>query len=88
MTELNPIIKMEARNLNFHYGANDALKNINVAVKERQITALIGSLKAAALWSEVSEPLHANALGLTLGQQAAPLYRPGAGRSTRGHLDG
>ncbi len=69
MTELNPIIKMEARNLNFHYGANDALKNINVAVKERQITALIGSLKAAALWSEVSERLHANALGPTLRQR-------------------
>ncbi len=88
MTELNPIIKMEARNLNFYYGGNHALKNINVVVKERQITAHIGSLKAATLWSEVSEHLRANALGLTLGQQAAPLYRAGAGWSTRGHLDG
>ncbi len=88
MTELNPIIKMEARNLNFYYGANHALKDINIVAEERQLTALIGILKAAALWSEVSEHLRANALGLTLGQQAAPLYRAGAGWSTRGHLDG
>jgi phosphate transport system ATP-binding protein len=158
MTELNPMIKMETRKLNFYYGANHALKDINIVIKERQITALIGpsgcgkstflrtlnrlnelipetrvegtvaldgqdiyqrgtdvvslrqrvgmvfqrpnpfpksifeniafgprvlgvrmkreieekveeSLKAAALWPEVSDRLHANALGLTLGQQ-------------------
>jgi phosphate transport system ATP-binding protein len=150
--------KIEARKLNFYYGVNHALKDINIVIKERQITALIGpsgcgkstflrtlnrlnelipdtrvegtvtldgqdiyqrdtdvvslrqrvgmvfqrpnpfpksifeniafgprvlgihsklkleekveqSLKAAALWPEVSERLHSNALGLTLGQQ-------------------
>jgi phosphate transport system ATP-binding protein len=158
MTELNPMIKMETRKLYVYYGANHALKDINIVIKERQITALIGpsgcgkstflrtlnrlnelipetrvegtvaldgqdiyqrgtdvvslrqrvgmvfqrpnpfpksifeniafgprvlgvrmkreieekveeSLKAAALWPEVSDRLHANALGLTLGQQ-------------------
>ena len=158
MTELNPRIKMETRGLHFYYGTNRALKDINLIVKEGQITALIGpsgcgkstflrtlnrlnelipetrvegtvtldgediyrestdvvslrqrvgmvfqrpnpfpkslfenvafgprvlgiltkreieekveeSLKAAALWPEVSDRLHANALGLTLGQQ-------------------
>ena len=158
MTELAPIIKMEARGLDFYYGSVQALKNINIVIRERQITALIGpsgcgkstflrtlnrmneliphtriegivtldgqdiyqsntdvvslrqrvgmvfqrpnpfpksifenaafgprvlgvqskreikesvekSLKAAALWSEVSEQLHTNALDLTLGQQ-------------------
>ncbi len=158
MTELNPVTKIEVRNLNFYYGANHALKDINIVIKERQITALIGpsgcgkstflrtlnrlnelipytrvegtvaldgqdiyqpgtdvvslrqrvgmvfqrpnpfpksifeniafgprvlgirtkreveekveeSLKAAALWPEVSDRLHIDALGLTLGQQ-------------------
>jgi phosphate transport system ATP-binding protein len=42
MTELSLITKMEARKLNFYYGANRALKNINIVIKECQITALIG----------------------------------------------
>ncbi|MBQ8348521.1 MAG: phosphate ABC transporter ATP-binding protein [Ruminococcus sp.] len=33
---------MEAKNMNLWYGANHALKNINIALPERQITALIG----------------------------------------------
>jgi phosphate transport system ATP-binding protein len=158
MTESNPAVKMEIRELHFYYGANHALKNINIVIRERQITALIGpsgcgkstflrtlnrlneliphtrvegtitldgqdiyqpgvdvvslrqrvgmvfqrpnpfpksifenvafgprvlgvrtkreiegkveqSLKAAALWPEVSDRLHINALGITLGQQ-------------------
>jgi len=158
MTEFSPITKIEARELNFYYGTTQALKNINIIIRERQITALIGpsgcgkstflrslnrmndlfphtrtegtvlldgqdiyqpgtdvvslrqrigmvfqrpnpfpksilenvafgprvlgihskiemeekveqSLKAAALWSEVSNRLHTNALELTLGQQ-------------------
>jgi phosphate transport system ATP-binding protein len=149
---------MEIRGLHFYYGSNHALKNINIVIRERQITALIGpsgcgkstflrtlnrlneliphtriegtvmldgqdiyqpgtdvvslrqrvgmvfqrpnpfpksifenvafgprvlgartkreieekveqSLKAAALWPEVSDRLHINALGITLGQQ-------------------
>ncbi|HMK76588.1 MAG TPA: phosphate ABC transporter ATP-binding protein PstB [Thermodesulfobacteriota bacterium] len=158
MTESNPPLKMEVQGLHFYYGSNHALKNINIVIRERQITALIGpsgcgkstflrtlnrlnelipqtriegtvrldgediyqpgtdvvslrqrvgmvfqrpnpfpksifenvafgprvlgvrtkskieekveqSLKAAALWPEVSDRLHINALGLTLGQQ-------------------
>jgi len=158
MTELNPTTKMETRKLDFYYGANHALKDINIVIKECQITALIGpsgcgkstflrtlnrlneliphtrvegtvtldgqdiyqratdvvslrqrvgmvfqrpnpfpknifeniafgprvlgmhskieieekveqSLKSAALWPEVSDRLHTNALNLTLGQQ-------------------
>lgn len=158
MTELNAVLKMEVKGLHFYYGSNHALKNINIVIRERQITALIGpsgcgkstflrtlnrlnelipqtriegtvtldgqdiyeprmdvvslrqkvgmvfqrpnpfpksvfenvafgprvlgvrtrreiedrveqSLKAAALWPEVLDHLHINALGLTLGQQ-------------------
>jgi phosphate transport system ATP-binding protein len=42
MPESSPIIKMEARNLNFYYGSNRALKEITIAIRDRQITALIG----------------------------------------------
>ena len=35
-------IKMKAEDLNFFYGAFQALKNIHLEVKERQITSLIG----------------------------------------------
>ena len=158
MTESGSTVKMETRGLHFYYGSTHALKNINIIIRERQITALIGpsgcgkstflrtlnrlnelipqtriegtvtldgqdiyqsgtdvvslrqrvgmvfqrpnpfpksifeniafgprvlgactkreieekveqSLKAAALWTEVSDRLHNNALGLTLGQQ-------------------
>ncbi|HSB04382.1 MAG TPA: ATP-binding cassette domain-containing protein, partial [Thermodesulfobacteriota bacterium] len=33
---------MEARSLNFYYGSNQALKDITLAIRDRQITALIG----------------------------------------------
>lgn len=33
---------IESKNMNLWYGANHALKNINIALPERQITALIG----------------------------------------------
>jgi phosphate transport system ATP-binding protein len=42
MTETNPPLKIETQGLHFYYGATHALKNINIAIKERQITALIG----------------------------------------------
>ncbi len=158
MMESKPIVKMEAKGLNFYYGATQALKGIDITIRTNQITALIGpsgcgkstflrvlnrmneliphtrtegtvtldgqdiyrpgvdvvslrqrvgmvfqrpnpfpksvyenvafgpkvlgidskdeigqkveqSLKAAALWPEVSNHLHSSALGLTLGQQ-------------------
>ena len=37
-----PTIKMESQGLNFYYGLFQALKGINIVVKECQITALIG----------------------------------------------
>ncbi|MGA2318835.1 MAG: phosphate ABC transporter ATP-binding protein PstB [Thermodesulfobacteriota bacterium] len=42
MTESGPTVKMETRGLHFYYGSNHALKNINIVVREHQITALIG----------------------------------------------
>ena len=42
MSESSSTAKMEARNLNFYYGSNRALKDITISIKERQITALIG----------------------------------------------
>lgn len=35
-------LKAEARNLNFYYGKNHVLKNINLPVARRKVTALIG----------------------------------------------
>jgi phosphate transport system ATP-binding protein len=42
MTEPNPGEKMEIQGLNFYYGSAQALQNINISIKDRQITALIG----------------------------------------------
>jgi phosphate transport system ATP-binding protein len=42
MTDSMPTIKMESKGLNFYYGLFQALKGINIVVKECQITALIG----------------------------------------------
>ena len=39
---VNGTTKALARNLNFHYGAYHALKNINIPIEEKQVTALIG----------------------------------------------
>ena len=35
MAESNPIIKMEAKGLNFYYGSFQALKDINIAIKDK-----------------------------------------------------
>jgi phosphate transport system ATP-binding protein len=40
LTALKP--KAEVKNLNFYYGSVHALKNINMVVPEKQVTALIG----------------------------------------------
>ena len=42
MITSNPAFKMETRELHFFYGPTHALKNINIHVQQRQITALIG----------------------------------------------
>jgi phosphate transport system ATP-binding protein len=42
MTESIFTVKMETRGLHFYYGPTHVLKNINISIKERQITALIG----------------------------------------------
>jgi phosphate transport system ATP-binding protein len=38
----NAAIKVRSRGLNFYYGANQALHDINLDIREKQITALIG----------------------------------------------
>jgi len=38
----SPQYKFEVRNLSFYYGAFNALKNINMVLHEKQVTALIG----------------------------------------------
>jgi phosphate transport system ATP-binding protein len=35
-------IRMEVKNLNFYYGSSQALKNINMPIYDRKVTALIG----------------------------------------------
>jgi phosphate transport system ATP-binding protein len=42
MTASSPTAKMETQGLHFYYGSTHALKNINIVIKECQITALIG----------------------------------------------
>ncbi len=45
MSPTGPVIgdiKAEARNLNFYYGTYKALKNINLPVADKKVTALIG----------------------------------------------
>lgn len=39
---MNEEIKISARNLNFYYGENHALKDINMDIKKNAVTALIG----------------------------------------------
>jgi phosphate transport system ATP-binding protein len=41
-TDDGSLLKAEAKNLNFYYSAVHALKNINVPIARRQVTALIG----------------------------------------------
>ena len=38
----HPALKAEARNLNFYYGEAKALKNINMPIYDKKVTALIG----------------------------------------------
>ena len=41
-TEQSPALKAQARNFNFFYGAVQALKNINMPIYDKKVTALIG----------------------------------------------
>lgn len=41
-TDIPAALKAEAKNFNFYYGTFQALKNLNVRVEEKKITALIG----------------------------------------------
>jgi phosphate transport system ATP-binding protein len=42
MSTEESMIKIQARNLNFYYGTNKALKNVNIDCHEKMVTALIG----------------------------------------------
>jgi len=41
-TELNKTVRIGVRNLDFYYGANKALKSINLDLPDRQVTGMIG----------------------------------------------
>jgi len=41
--------KIQVKNLNFYYGAFHALKDINLEIPERKVTAFIGPRAAASL---------------------------------------
>lgn len=41
-SSLDEIVKIECRDIDFHYGTNHALKNVNLQIAENRITALIG----------------------------------------------
>ena len=43
MVDSNPVLKMEAKELNFYYGSFQALKDIHIEIRVNQITALIGA---------------------------------------------
>ncbi len=56
---------------------------------KKQLSGIVEkSLRQATLWDEVKDRLHKSALGLSGGQQAAALYRPGAGSGAGSHPDG
>ena len=42
MTDLSVKPKMEVKNFNFYYGQFHALKNINLNIAEKKVTAFIG----------------------------------------------
>ena len=42
-----PTMKSESKNLNFYYGSFQALKNINMPIFEKKVTALINRLQAS-----------------------------------------
>jgi phosphate transport system ATP-binding protein len=42
ITAAPPALKAEAHNVNFFYGTKQALKNVNVKIADRKVTALIG----------------------------------------------
>src|SRR3990172_8825229 len=42
LAEAGARLKAQVRNLNFHYGSVQALKNINLDIAEKRVTALIG----------------------------------------------
>jgi len=42
MTSTSPSVKMETKGVNFYYGVTQALRDINIIIKDRQITSLIG----------------------------------------------
>jgi phosphate transport system ATP-binding protein len=42
MSTEEPKVKIKAQNLNFYYGTNKALRNVNIDCHEKMVTALIG----------------------------------------------
>src|SRR5438034_384100 len=63
-----PVVKIHVRNVNFYYGAKQALYDVTLPIAELQET-VERSLREAALWDEVKDRLKAPAFGLSGGQQ-------------------
>jgi phosphate transport system ATP-binding protein len=42
LLQMQPATKALVKNLNFYYGATHALKNVNLSIADKQVTALIG----------------------------------------------
>jgi phosphate transport system ATP-binding protein len=82
MTDLNPPIKMEAKGLDFYYGAFHALININIEIRVNQITALIGPSgcgKSTFLrtLNRLNELIPNTRVGGTVTLDGEDIYQPG-----------
>jgi phosphate transport system ATP-binding protein len=83
MMTSNPAFKMETRELHFFYGPTHALKNINIHIRQHQITALIGPsgcgkstfLRALNRLNELIPHTRTKGTVLLDGQD---IYKPGA----------
>jgi phosphate transport system ATP-binding protein len=83
MTESISTIKMEAEDLDFYYGSFQALKEVNLAIKERRITALIGPSgcgKSTFLrtLNRLNELIPHTRVKGTVRLDGQDIYRPGA----------
>ena len=66
--------RIDVEGLDLFYGDHHALKDVNIKIRDKQITSFIDrmveeSLRGAALWDEVKDKLKESGLGLSGGQQ-------------------
>jgi len=83
MTSTSPSVKMEAKGVNFYYGVTQALKDINIIIRDRQITSLIGPSgcgKSTFLrtLNRLNELIPHTRIEGTVTLDGQDIYRPGA----------